>query len=166
MNLHQLNVAFDPVQDRLLLRASTTDAQEFRFWLTRRMVAKLWPRLIESLQAEAAPQAAAVARPEFLEFRHAEAIQQSDLSTPYSSAPKTLALGDEPLLANQLSLHQLNAQRYELILGTATGTRVNLVLPTPVLHGLLKLLQDAAKNAQWALDLTLPATPVASSLLN
>ncbi len=169
MNLHQLNLGFDAAQDRLLLRVSTTDVQEFRFWLTRRLVARLWPRLVDTLKADLAVSQAdgsSKARPEWLEFRHAAAIQQSDLITPYSSAAKTPALGPEPLLATKLSLQPLDANRYELILTAATGTCVNLVLATAVLHGLLKLLQDAVQGTDWALGLQLPAAAAVSLRLH
>ena len=37
-------------QDRLLLRLSTTDNCEFRFWLTRRFTQRLWTILVQMLE--------------------------------------------------------------------------------------------------------------------
>ena len=41
MHIHQLNVSHVERQDRLLLRLNTQTAEEFRFWLTRRMTLRL-----------------------------------------------------------------------------------------------------------------------------
>src|SRR5262245_38468956 len=47
MTIHQMQIRPDEQEDRLLLRLSTTDAAEFRFWLTRSFVKKLWGMLIK-----------------------------------------------------------------------------------------------------------------------
>ena len=43
--LAQIQIRFAPVEDRLLMRLSTDDGAEFRFWLTRRYVRIMWPIL-------------------------------------------------------------------------------------------------------------------------
>ena len=176
MNLHQLNLSFDARQDRLLLRISTTDQQEFRFWLTRRLVCRIWPRLVSTLQAApvlpaaTAPAAAASAktapRPELLEFRHAAAVQQADFATPYSSEDKKPVLSSEPLLVSQFGLRNTGLDRYEMTLASEGGPSVSLQLAAGLLHGLTKLLQDAVKSAEWNLSLALPAAPAASAAIN
>jgi hypothetical protein len=43
--LRQININFDPVEDRLLLRITAGDPgniDEFRIWLTRRLIQILW----------------------------------------------------------------------------------------------------------------------------
>ena len=49
MNIHQLNVSHNDRQDRLLLRVNTQTAEEFRFWLTRRLTLRLLPALQQAL---------------------------------------------------------------------------------------------------------------------
>ena len=49
MNIHQLNVSHNDRQDRLLLRLNTQTAEEFRFWLTRRMALRLVPALEQTI---------------------------------------------------------------------------------------------------------------------
>ena len=41
MNIHQMSVQYDERQDRLSLRVSNQDNQEFRLWLTRAMTLRL-----------------------------------------------------------------------------------------------------------------------------
>ena len=45
MNIHQLSLLHDPIQDRILLRISTTEREEIRLWLTRRLTLGLQPYL-------------------------------------------------------------------------------------------------------------------------
>ena len=41
MGIHQLQLRYDPVADRLLPSVRTHQAELYRVWLTRRMVARL-----------------------------------------------------------------------------------------------------------------------------
>ncbi len=167
MNLHQLNLSFDPRQDRLLLRVSSTDAQEFRFWLTRRMVQRAWPRVVSVLQATPlASPVAPKANVAPLEFRHAAAVQQADFATPYVAEGKTPAISTEPLLVSQFSLRTLTLDRFEMTLAAVGGQSVSLKLAAPVLHGFVKLVQDSARAADWGLQLALPAAEMASAAIN
>jgi hypothetical protein len=43
MDIHQIQVKYDALADRLLLQIRTRDEQLFPIWLTRRMVIRLWP---------------------------------------------------------------------------------------------------------------------------
>ena len=54
MNIHQIQMAFDKLQDRILLRVSTSDQAEFRFWMTRRYTKLLWTMLIKMLERDPA----------------------------------------------------------------------------------------------------------------
>ena len=44
-NMQQIQLKFDAIEDSLLLRVSSTDDVEFRFWMTRRFVNLIWPAL-------------------------------------------------------------------------------------------------------------------------
>jgi hypothetical protein len=52
MNIHQIQMLYDKQQDRVLLRVSTRDQTEFRFWLTRRFVKRLWGLLLKMLERD------------------------------------------------------------------------------------------------------------------
>ena len=49
MKLHQLSVVYLAEQDRILVRANTSEAAEMRLWLTRRLMLGLWPLLTRML---------------------------------------------------------------------------------------------------------------------
>lgn len=50
--LHQITMSFLAEDDRLLMRVSTTDKNEFHFLLTRRFVNILWPALMTVIEKE------------------------------------------------------------------------------------------------------------------
>ena len=62
MNIHQLSLLHDPIQDRILLRISTTEREEIRLWLTRRLTLGLQPYLkrasVDLIAKEASPETA------------------------------------------------------------------------------------------------------------
>ena len=47
MQLHPVNVGYDSLQDRILLRFSTSEQVEYRLWITRRMLKGFWPGLLQ-----------------------------------------------------------------------------------------------------------------------
>ena len=49
--LHQVQLSYDPTEDRAVLRIRTHDNSEFTFWLTRRYVKLLWPVLMQMLES-------------------------------------------------------------------------------------------------------------------
>ena len=49
MQIHQMSVTYLPEQDRILLRINTTEGEETRMWLTRRLMVGLWPLLTKLL---------------------------------------------------------------------------------------------------------------------
>ena len=41
MQIHQMSVTYLPEQDRILMRINTTEGEEMRMWLTRRLMVGL-----------------------------------------------------------------------------------------------------------------------------
>ena len=162
--LRQLQLHFDAVQDRTLMRVSTQDRQEYRFWLTRRFVRVLWPILGQLLRAEPVVQSQPreEARREVLSFQHEQAISETDFKTPYEQeTPKTLPLGDAPLLLQRVQVKK-NPQGRPLLCLSGEGRGVDLVLNDRLLHSLCKLIAETSARAGWDLSLEVvpaPATP-------
>ncbi|HEU4708141.1 MAG TPA: hypothetical protein VFS17_02420, partial [Methylophilaceae bacterium] len=48
VNIQQLNLSYDKLEDRLLLRMGLADNTEIAVWLTRKMVKLMWPMLQSS----------------------------------------------------------------------------------------------------------------------
>lgn len=160
-SLHQLQLAYHPEQDRLLLRATTRDGREFRFWLTRRLLKGLWPALHRALAREVGVQTPAdpMAQREVLQFRRQQAVQRADFSTPFEELHgRTHPLGEEPVLVARAALAPARDGRHGLSLLPRAGPGCNLALTDDLLHSLIRLLEDALERADWGL-----ATPILGS---
>jgi hypothetical protein len=159
VKLHQIKIEFDAEQDRLRMRVSTVTGQEALLWLTRRCVLRLWPLLVGG--AEASPQVVTrAADPEvkkaLLEFQHEKAISQAQFGKQYEEVPRTRPLGDEPLLIAKLQRRTDQAGRVILGLLPNEGQGIFLTLDEQLLHGFIKLLQQAVQRAEWGFKLDLP----------
>jgi len=109
MSIHQLSVNHDERQDRLLWRLNTLAGQEFQFWLTRRMLARLLPALNQSmLKLHASQPELATSDTTSLQmlrdFRRENLVANADFKTPFASAPKETPLGQAPLLVTDAHL--------------------------------------------------------------
>jgi hypothetical protein len=159
MQLHQVNISYDPGQDRLLLRMSTTADTEYRLWLTRRIVRGLWPGLMQLVQSGemVRRQAAPEAKQAVMEFQREQAMQQANYGTRYEGASQPATPGGEPILVWGLRMRPLGDGSHELQLLPREGQGVNLRLAEPMLYALVKLIQDGVGATDWDLKLELPA---------
>ncbi len=158
MHIHQLNVGHSDRHDRLLMRLNTQVGQEFRFWLTRRMTARLLPALRQTLGQLESSQAQMLApdptsRSILTEIQRAEFLNTADFETPYAEQASELPLGEEPLLVTDVQL-QLQGNGLLMTLqdqgagaGQAKGCQMHL--PAALLHGLIHLIERAANAAEW-----------------
>jgi hypothetical protein len=167
MHIHQLSVSHDDRQDRLLLRLNTQDSQEFRFWLTRRMVARLLPALGHSLVKLEATQAGVTATDAhslqiLTEIKRETFLQNADFTTPYTSRPGPCPLGSEPLLVTDAQLSLQHNGSLQLVFQEKNGDSVqtcHLNLQAPLVHGLIHLVHQTIAKAEWGLtDAVLPET--------
>ena len=94
--LHQITMSHSTEEDRLLLRISTLDKAEFRFWLTRRFVNILWPALMKVLEKEN-PAARKNLMPEakkaVVAMEHQDAVAAADFSRSHYEGNKDLTPG-------------------------------------------------------------------------
>ena len=160
VTIHQLQVAFDAAEDRLLLRVTTTGQEEFRVFLTRRFVKGWWPLLINTMASKVAVKApAAEARREVLAFEHEKAVRETDFKTPFQEppkeAPRRMPLGDAPYLATQGQVRLVDGV-YKLALNPAQGQGIEIGLDDRLMHSMCRLIEQAARNAGWDLPYFAP----------
>ncbi len=158
MNIHQLNVSHNDRQDRLLLRVNTQTAEEFRFWLTRRLTLRLLPGLQQALGRleSKAPQMVApdpASQQMLTELKREAFLQKADFKTPYTEQAQQLPLGDEPMLVTDVQLN-FQASGVQVTLqdkGSPEGLArtCQLHLQAPLVHGLVHLILQAMDKAEW-----------------
>ena len=170
MRLHQIRIDYHPEQDRLLLRVSTDDGAELRFWLTRLLVKGLWPALMKTAEAvgEAGSQPDPSVRKAVLEFEHDKAVRQADFATPYK-APNNLPLGAEPLLVTRVRVQPDGQGNAMIAMHPDTGQGMDLAMDSMLLHSFTRLVQGAVSQTDWDFRLELPkasfAVPTAADSL-
>ncbi|NTV09256.1 MAG: hypothetical protein HGA47_00580 [Zoogloea sp.] len=169
MNIRQLQISFDAVQDRLLLRVSTAAKEEYSAWLTRRLVRQLWPHLVrilsEHLQGAGKPQEAPA--------KDAQPGQTFD--EPYRADDLNRPLGTTPVLAGEASFDLKEAGLCQLILREPRERSFGISLDRDMMEAFCSMLRAAVAPADWNLVLdyanTTPAatpssTPSRSSILH
>lgn len=167
MRIHQVSVDFVAEEDRLRLRIATSEGAELRFWLTRRYLRLLWPalrglaELANPLVQQSPERVSPEARKALVEMEHAEAVKQADFSKPFAPTGAEMPLGDAPLLLARVQGGRGADGRPLLAMHTQQGRGLTLNLDALLIHSLMKLLHQAAAQAQWDLALELPQTATA-----
>ena len=160
--IHQMQVVFAPEEDRLQLRINTQARTEFRFWLTRRFVKRLWPGLIQAMESQARPAAVAppvdpTARAAILDFAHQQAIAQTDFSTKFLETPSQTPLGPLPILVTRARIEPREQGGGYMVSFHPEGSYgIEVAMDPRLLHSFCKLLADAVSKADW--DLSLPSS--------
>lgn len=157
MNIHQIQMAYDKLQDRILLRVSTADQTEFRFWITRRYLGLLWTILIKMLERDplAAVHADEKMRRTMMGFQHVDAVRGGDFAQPYQAAAAALPLGEAPVLLSRVTAKQNPDGKQFLCLHPEQGQGIDIGVNRDLLHMISKLAVDAAAQSGWDLKLAI-----------
>lgn len=176
MDIHQIQVKYDPLADRLLLQIRTRDEQLFPIWLTRRMVMRLWPHfrgLVSGLAvSRSAPAAMAVpeARDMLAEAARERALKSADFKTQFDATSAKQPLGPEPVLPTAIDLRPAEGHAVVLVIRDGAGRNLELAFGEDLAHGLMKLVESALATSEWGLVAaqatasTVPGTPPARVL--
>jgi hypothetical protein len=164
MQIHQMSVTYLPEQDRILMRINTTEGEEMRMWLTRRLMVGLWPLLSKVLtehllKLESAGASLSGANPELkkmlADFRKEEFLQHADFDTPYEEAQQRLPLGEEPLLVTDVDAAPLENGPLRLNFnerapnGSSKPRSFQMEMQPKLMQGLMHLLDQALLQSQW-----------------
>lgn len=157
MAIHQIQFAYQEQQDRVLMRVSTMEGEEFRFWLTRRFVKQLWGMLVRMLESDQAvrQQSDEGTRRTVLEIQHEGFARQGDFSREFEDAPRQLPLGEAPVMLASAKGAKGGDGIQVISLLPSHGPGIDLTLDTKLLHIFSKLLQDAVARADWDIKLAL-----------
>lgn len=161
MKIHQIQIRHDEPEDRLLLRFSTADNAEFRFWLTRRFVKRLWAMLVQMLEWDQAvrQQADPETRRTVLDIQHEGYARQANYAKKFEDAPqdapRRLPLGEAPaVLAKAKGKKGENGMQL-LSLHPQQGHGIDMTLDTKLLHIFARLLTQAVAKTDWDINLAL-----------
>lgn len=162
MKLERIRIEFDMEQDRLLMIILIHGDAEVRLWLTRRCVKRFWMAMQK--MAEGKPEVQRQPDPEVrsavMQFEHEKALREVKFShapsDPPEASPREQPLGPAPILVTRIQARREPDGRTLLALLPNDGQGAHLTLSESLLHGLMKLTQQAVAKAQWDLRLDLP----------
>ena len=157
MTIHQIQVRYEPAADRLLMQVRSTQAELFAVWLTRRMVARLFPPFRDAVTrasvAQTTPQAMPV--PEAREMLEQAALARplpgTDFKKPFTDTGSSHPLGPEPLLPAAIDLRPVPSGGLAITLREERGRRMEMTLTPELATALLRLMDSALKVAEWGL---------------
>lgn len=184
MYLEQLNLTYLINEDRIVLKigifaknkeTNSNEKQEIQLFITRRMLQRLWPVLMESISSHMRinrPEAA-FASEELVSMEHEQAIgkikEEGNFSHAYESDNRKPLHGERPLLVDSIKFYLKANAPFWIQFIVQPNQTIDLKLETNLLHGFCKLLIDAEKISEWNLDLSLPKADemsIPSHLLN
>jgi hypothetical protein len=163
MKIHQLQLVYQPEQDRILVRFNVASGEEFRLTLTRRMVKMLSPHIIQTVKqtensssmtsSHDGANALALER-----FKKQESLHLNDFHTPFRQQFLSLPIGEEPLLATTVHLtnHANGSLQFgfeEKVVGRKELRNIQVTLNEELLQGFLHLLETALTQADWGFSL-------------
>lgn len=156
--INQIQIRYAPVEDRIVLRLNTEDSSEFRFWITRRYAKILSASLMKLLSSSEAIQEhkEQVVQEAVMSFQHEEAISKADFAKTFQAQPKSMPLGNIPVLLSKLTVKQTDDGNPMLCMYPEQGQGIDLALQLQLLHSISKLFADALKASEWGLDFSLP----------
>jgi hypothetical protein len=165
--MHQMQMSYMPVEDRILFRINTKARQEFRFWMTRRFTSLLWESFARILseshppsQGEEAPTTVKdpIAESAKQEIKHQEIVSDSDFETQYDESTY-LPLGEEPVLLFSVGVKPDARGQALFCLHPENGEGIEIALNEQILHSLCKLVADTVAKAGWGLELRFVSPP-------
>ncbi len=165
--IQQFAIDHLPVDDRLLLRLNASgQATSVKLLLTRRFLRLVWTGLTGELRKAMADTKNPAAREFLLDMAETRATAKADFTTPFrepgapAAAAAPAAAGPLPAeaLAGAKLLWGFNVSRTAegvnmIVLIATDSTRVELGLVDEGVFGLLKILRDAARKAEWELQM-------------
>jgi hypothetical protein len=152
--IHQMQITFVPVQDRLMFRLNTTDRAEFKFWFTRRYVKLLWQALQKMLsKTQSGMSADPQTKQAVLSFQHEKALARTDFATQYQEIPESRRpLGDEPVLVSKIQIKPGPDNTQVLCMHPEQGQGLEIAFDPILLHSFCKLLVEGVKKTDWDLE--------------
>lgn len=149
-SISQMQMMYNPEEDRIFFRVNSTDKKEFRFWITRRYALLMLKVLKE--HSESDPDVVIQATPEAKQalqsFKQEKAIGQADFSEKFKEEANELPLGPEVQVAFKMN-YGIKDGNLQLGLQPKEGQGISIVINQDLNVTLTQLILAAAKKADW-----------------
>jgi hypothetical protein len=149
MSIKQLNASYVAEEDRVVMRITTTDDNEYRLLLTRAMVRDMLGLVRQLHLAQAVRQHPAPLAADIAEFKQQAQLNHAKF-TEFEPASR-LPLGDQPLMVRKVVINTQSGQ--DVLEMNLPGKVLKLPLTDELSAQLGVVLQTIAGHAQWDLPL-------------
>lgn len=148
--LHQVSIDYNPTEDRILLRVSTSGQKAYYVWMTRRFTFLLRNLLRKNL-LEGVEVASPEAKEAMLEWQKREVLEKADFSKPYEVKEEfEYPLGASGIVASTLAIQPIG-QNLQVKMAPPQGQGIDLTLDRNLLQIFIKMIDDAVAKADWNL---------------
>lgn len=144
--LHQININYIPVEDRLMLRINTQLGDEYRVWLTRRFTGLLLELLTKEIDKHGGVPTLA-SKPETTKLFKQGAMEKRYEEEKISNYP----LGESGFLASKINYKTSEQGSLALEILPAEGQGITLNLNKTLLFMFYNLLNQGCTQSAWGL---------------
>lgn len=154
INLSQIQIHFSETHDRILLRINTIEKEEYRFWLTRRFVKRLFPVLNRSFDniPEVAAQTTFSNREAVMDFQRQQVNDRVDFQQPFNEKVDTYPLGKSALLISKAKLIPLKKGEFQLSLRGEKNQGAEFNFNSDILYLFYDMLFETIHKTGWDLE--------------
>lgn len=143
-HLHQMNITYSGKEDRLLLRTSTHQGDEYRIWLTRRFTRLLLQVLATEMQKHGGHLSIGS------QGETAKLLREGAFDKPYEEEKASnFPLGEDGILAYGVKSHNKPDGRLFLQIHSEAGLHLGLNLSEGLLYMFHNLIVQGIENAEW-----------------
>lgn len=152
--LHQINVQYSNKEDRILLRTSTENNDEYLIWLTRRYT-KL---LLDIFDKEIERRGGTTTLGSKKETK--KLFDEGAFEKPYvEETPKNHPLGENGVLAFGIKTGTDDQGNFTLIIQSESGKGITYNLNDSLIYMFYSLLMQSVERAEWTLGKLGQKTP-------
>lgn len=152
--ISQMQMVYNPEEDRILYRVNTIDKNEFRFWISRRYAMLLLKVLKDHRSSD--PDLSTLATPEdkkvVQEFKREQAMDGANFKKKFEEDNNQYPLGEEAKLAFKLTYNVKPDGNLMLSLQPKDGQGINVAINQDINFTLTELILSAGRKGDWKLD--------------
>ena len=149
--LHQINIAYIGKEDRLLMRATTKNGDEFKVWFTRKYASLLMDIFNKRIH-ERGGMTTLGSKPQTTQM-----LKDGALEKPFKDSVKNYPLGEKGILGFGIKVNANKDNTLNLHLSPEKGQGVTLNLNDSLLYMFHNLLSQGIARADWNIKQNLVA---------
>lgn len=153
--INQMQMLYNPEEDRIFFRVNSADKSEFRFWLTRRYALLLLKVLRQHFaqDPDISLQETSEGKQAVMNFKQEQALSNANFKKQFDEQATEYPLGQDTRLAFRITCNKVR-EHMQLGIHPKEGQGINLMISREINTSMTQLLQSAMKKAEWQITPT------------